>query len=120
LRFCQAGGEYVIDHLARAISSRGLAAELFHCALGPKRVEHILVPELELGITISCDPHKYRGKASIVEDLNSLVNQKRLALYRRDMERAHRDSRYAPNMAFWAVNVCRENTLKRILNILVR
>ncbi len=126
-----AGAEYVLDHLARAIAVRGLKAELFHCALDTKHIEHILVPELELGITISREPHRYRGKVSVVEDLNS----------RRDMERAHKDSRYAmetaigfilraktlhddletfyvPHMDFAAVNECRDRTLERILSIL--
>ena len=138
-----AGAEYVLDHLAGAIAVRGLKAELFHCALDPKRIEHILVPELELGITISREPHRYRGKVSVVEDLNSLVSQKRLALYRRDMERAQKDSAYAletaisfilraktlhddlenfyvPHMDFSAVNECRDRTLARILNFAAR
>lgn len=134
------GTEFVVSHLQRAVASRGLYAEVYHCPLDPSKVEHLVVPELSLGIVTSREPHAYSGKATWVEDLDAMVNQKHLALFRKDMDRALADSKYAfevaisfvsrakslhdeletfyvPNMDFVGINTRREQILKRILDL---
>lgn len=134
------GTEFVVSHLRSALASRGYYVEVYHCPLDPQHIEHLVVPELSLAIVTSREPHVYSGKATWVEDLNILVDNKRLALYRKDMERALNDSKYAfdiaigfimrakslhddletfyvPNMDFTAISARRDKTLRRIIEL---
>lgn len=135
------GTEFVVSYLRNALAARGYYVEVYHCALDPQRIEHLVVPELALAIVTSREPHTYAGRASWVENLNALVNDKNLALYRKDMDRALADSSYAldtavgfilrakslhdeletfyvPNMDFAAINARREKTIQRITELI--
>ena len=134
------GTGFVVSHLRNALAARGFYVEVYHCALDPQRIEHLVIPELSLAVVTSREPHAYVGKASWVEDLNVLVDDERLALYRPDMERALTDSQYAfntaigfilrakalhdeletfyvPNMDFKAINARRDKTMRRIIEL---
>ncbi|EAX47207.1 ATPase [Thermosinus carboxydivorans Nor1] len=40
--------------------AKGLDVEAYYCPLAPQKVEHVLIPALNVGITTVCGPHAYK------------------------------------------------------------
>jgi hypothetical protein len=47
----------IMAKVAEAAVLRGFYVEAFHCALDPKHVDHLLIPELEVALVNSMEPH---------------------------------------------------------------
>ncbi len=58
------GRSKLLNLLAEAAIQRGFNLEMFHCALNPDRVEHLVIPDLGVAITTSEEPHAYKGHKS--------------------------------------------------------
>lgn len=134
------GKSTLLHKVATAALERGYFVEMYHCALNPEKVEHVIVPEMSLALTKSIEPHltpPRRGDRVI--DMNECLNPAVIAkhaellrenadLYDGLLERACRflaaakhahdvmEGYYVPNMNFDGVQVLWEKTLGRILD----
>ena len=135
------GKNTLARRLAEAAMMRGFDTEVFHCALEPELIEHLVIPGLGVAVVNSVEPHDFRpGNGDVVVDtmecVNPIINEKYLVekttariMYRQCMEQAvsfikqakaeHDDMEkyYAPYMDFEAINARRESTLARILDL---
>lgn len=69
------GKSTLLLKVANAALERGYYVEMYHCALNPQKVEHVVVPGLELALTKSIEPHTTRpGPDDRVIDMNECTN----------------------------------------------
>ncbi|MGI6344834.1 MAG: PRK06851 family protein [Bacillota bacterium] len=135
------GRTTLVQKLLKAALERGLDIEAFHCALDPQRIEHLLIPELSLGVITSCQAHTYDALPDDrVIETGQFVDQSRLAGFEADIEhvgqlreaallravdmiqRARQnhdriEACYVPHMDFGAVARRRRQVLERILEL---
>lgn len=62
------GTEKILERIRLAAVERGLFTESFYCALNPHKLEHLIIPELQISLTTSNIYHK-----TISEPLESTV-----------------------------------------------
>ncbi|KKM10187.1 hypothetical protein SY88_14885 [Clostridiales bacterium PH28_bin88] len=117
----------------------GYDVEAFHCALAPDRIEHLIIPSLDIAVISSMGPHRYPARDSdAVIHTARFVSSSALASFTEDMGIAKRryqeaidravslilraklthdemEEYYVPNMDFEAINALRDATLRRIL-----
>ena len=125
--------EYAFNH--------GFDAEVYHCALIPERVDHLVIPELSAAVVTSAPPHvveplpgdlvystnRYVNGARVerylgqVADAKSLYNVTfRAAVWYVAQSKKVRDElrdHYLPHIDFNAMDKKCQETLERILNI---
>mgnify|MGYP000860836771 FL=1 len=135
------GKTTLVRRLMEAALARGYNATIFHCALNPKVVDHLVVHDLSLAIINNVEPHLYPPKEgdTIIDTMNCVdpvINEAYLVekgsargMYRQCMEQAVSfinrakkthdvmEKYYVPFMDFDAINLRREKTLQLILNI---
>lgn len=132
------GTEKVISKVMEAASSKGFDVEAYFCALNPQKVEHLIIPELNVAFTTSNEYHNCNEKNFMEIDLDEFIDQKILDKYKDEleynkkqfdsiMERAIKtiasakklhdrmEAYYIPNMDYEAIQTCYEVTLARIL-----
>lgn len=132
------GTERLLERVREAATERGLHTESYYCALNPQKLEHLIIPELEVSITTRNPSHdgkqKPTGEINFNEFLDAAVLEKyQLEIsfnqeeYDKLMDRAvktiqnakrlHDDleSYYIPNMNFSEVQKCQEALLGRLL-----
>lgn len=129
----------VVERLYREAANRGFWAEVFHCALLPDHLEHLLLPELDVALITSTQQHSYAPAANdAVVDLDLLVNRQALASWPKDLAEAqvrfqaaldravnflHRaknthdemETYYQAHMHFDQIDARREEVLSRVL-----
>lgn len=128
------GASKILKALSEQARMRGYDVEVYHCALDPDVIEHLLIPKLDVAVT-TCERFEDNGE---VVDLNKFVNEKSLCYYREEIEldlgyvgimvqeaikcinKAKKnhdelEKYYIPNMDFHAVDQLRENILQKIL-----
>lgn len=135
------GKNTLVSRLVDAAMMRGFDVEVYHCALEPKLMDHLVIPGLDIAIVNSVEPHYFRPRSGDVvidtmECVNPIINEKYLTektmarkMYRQCMGKAisfihqakvehdEMEKYYAPYMDFEAINNRREKTLMRILDI---
>lgn len=132
------GTEVLLKKIREAAVERGLFVESFYCALHPHKVEHILIPELDVAVTTSNEYHHADVKPYKEVDLDVYLDRKVIAEYVdvlqynyeqfnalmkravgtiRKAKELHdlMETYYIPNMDFEAVQSCWECTLARVL-----
>ncbi len=133
------GKSTLLSKIASAALERGYYVEMYHCALNPQKVEHVVVPGMSLALTKSIEPHTTKaGPTDRVIDMNECINpsilskyaellREDLILYGQLLERAYRflreakrshdvlESYYVPNMNFEQINVLWSKIRDRIL-----
>ncbi|ODM25709.1 PRK06851 family protein [Acetivibrio mesophilus] len=132
------GTERVVEKIKEAAVERGHDVESFYCALNPYRLEHLIIPALNVSIITSNDYHSADGKNSVEYNLDDYLDTSELQKYKETLEnnrsnfdmllntavktiakaKAFHDNMenyYIPNMDFDAVQRCYEVTLNRIL-----
>lgn len=133
------GKNTLVQRLMDAAMMRGFNVEVYHCALEPDLVEHLVIPGLDTAIVNSVEPHGFRPRPGDVvidtmECVDPVINEKYLEekttariMYRQCMEQAvsfirqakqehdKMEQYYSPHMDFDAINARREATLARIL-----
>ena len=131
------GKSTLLAKFAAAAAERGLAVECFHCGFDPARLEHLYLPQLELGFVTSNDYHSYpredaarilemddclapgaaaKGEAGDDRSLFADLLQRAFACLKKAKETHDAmEEYYVPHMDFAAVNALREKTLARIL-----
>lgn len=69
--------------------SRGLTMDICHCALDPDKYEHLIFPEIGVGVVTSMPPHEYEPKeGDIIVDTEKYLDLERLNKYHEEMEEA--------------------------------
>lgn len=133
------GKSTLLKKVANAAVERGYKVEMYHCALNPEKVEHVVIPELSVAFTKSIEPHKYSSKPGdeiidmdmcldpeIVEKYEKLVEENEMIfnqLFNRAVKfisqakKTHDlvETYYVPNMDFEAISRLWERTLDRII-----
>ena len=133
------GKSTLLKKVANAAIQRGHQVELYHCALNPEKVEHVLIKDLGIALTKSIEPHIYaphKGDEKI--DMDLCLDPKVLEKYEKLVEenekifsqlfnrgihfigkakQAHDDMEeyYVDNMDFEAISKLWEHTLDRII-----
>lgn len=133
------GKSTLLQKVAEAAKERGYDVEVYHCALNPNKVEHVVIPQLSVALTKSIEPHAYlaRGKDKVI-DMNRCLDPgvikrnehlvrkaeehfKRLFAeaveYIRLAKEAHdkMEEYYVDNMDFTAIANLRNKVLQRVL-----
>lgn len=85
------GRSTLVEKVAQVASQRGLASECFHCPFDPLRVEHLVIPELDLALITSAPPHPWTGSALEVIDTHVALSRERLEPFRRELEEAEHE-----------------------------
>ena len=133
------GKSFLISKLAYAALEYGFNVEAYHCSLDPKRIEHLLIPGLSVGITTPTKPQILDLAGAEIIDLNEGLNcnllQKYITPIRTQEElfmnllnnsisfikqakdtHDEMESYYIPNMNFTAIEELKEKILERILS----
>lgn len=133
------GKSTLLKKIATAAIERGYKVEMYHCALNPEKVEHVVIPELSMAFTKSIEPHKYAVKDGdeminmdvclkpevlkkyevLVEENEAIFNDlfNRAIKFISQAKKTHdlMETYYIPNMDFEAVSKVWEKTLDRII-----
>lgn len=64
----------VLERLLAAAKTRGLFVEVYHCALEPQRIEHLVIEELSLGFSTASIHHDYIPDGAELVDLDQFVD----------------------------------------------
>ncbi|MBS4024875.1 MAG: PRK06851 family protein [Clostridia bacterium] len=132
----------IMKKLVAEAAGRNISMEVYHCALNPEVIEHVLIPELKVGIITSTNPHFTRSASEdLVFDTAEYVDASRVIPYHEDMALARDnynaaiehgvsfisrakvlhdklEEYYVPNMDFKAVNKRKEEIMQEILGML--
>lgn len=84
------GEEVLIERVIEESMMRGYVVEVFHCPLNPKRIEHVLVSKIGLGIVTSSKYyHYYRRKDARIIDSTSWLDMGKTEKFAVEQEMAH-------------------------------
>lgn len=135
------GKTTLVARILDAAVMRGYYAEAFHCSLDPTRVDHVIIPDLEVAVINGVEPHFYDARQNDrVIDTDAFVAANALAdlqgerkvareMYRRSFDQAvalitrakqvhdEMEEYYIPNMRFAEIDARRAQVLKRILQL---
>lgn len=137
------GKSTLLAKIVQAAVARGLATEVFHCPLNPTHIDHVIIPELGVGLVTSVEPHTYSAADARYISLNEFrdpgVVRKNAAivsenwrlfwsLFDRAVEflaQAKRDhdaleAYYVPHMDFAAIESVRRRLVAQIQEIAAR
>lgn len=135
------GTERLLERVRTTATERGIYTESFYCALNPHRLEHLIIPELEVSLTTRNRVHDGNVTPSGEIDFNQFLKEAVLEKYRQEIsfnqeeyekmldravktiqnaKRLHDEleNYYIPNMNFSEVQECQDALLERILNSL--
>ena len=133
------GKATIVKKLFNAAVSRGVSVEAFHCSLRPEEIDHLVLPDLNIGVVTAIPPHEYRASpGDILLDTGEFVSSAKLSVFGEDIAEAQRryedafnravsfikrakevhdelEALYVPNMDFEGVDACREKLVERII-----
>jgi len=132
------GTERLLERVRAAAADRGLYTESYYCALNPLKLEHLIIPELNVSITTRNDIHHIDKNPTQVVNFDDYLDQAFLSGYqeavRFNLEEFEKllnkavqtikqakalhdelETYYIPNMNFDEVSKCRESVLTRLL-----
>jgi hypothetical protein len=136
--FPGAGTERLLERMKNAALERGFYVEAYYCALNPEKLEHLIIPSLDISFTTVNKYHKTDACVYRRIDFKEMLNKSMLSSYNGDLEynqaefdellgkvvetigraKACHDimeKYYIPNMDFEAIQRCWESTMVRIL-----
>ena len=129
----------MLERLKDAAVSRGYDVECYYCALFPDKLEHLVIPAMDLAFTSSNYYHHLKTETCKEIDIAAFVNKDAANKYRSEISynisefdalmsktietiskaKALHDKMetyYVPNMDFEAVERCWEATMSRVLD----
>jgi len=127
------GKSTMLKRLADVAKVRGVFVKYYHCPLDPKKIEHLMLPEINILITTENHiTHNnylavYNLNDHLNEDLNNYEVSNEKEKYEEMIHEAIQnlqetkklhielESYYISNMDFEAVDECRDETLQKIL-----
>ncbi len=133
------GKNELIARLKDAARMHGFFVEVFHCALDPQKIDHVIIPELGVAVLNSVTPHiLFPGPGDKVIETDSYTrdpgsekkHEREVAreMYHRSMEEAvsfilrakklhdELEAYYIPNMSFGKINEVRDSVMEKILS----
>lgn len=135
------GYSLIVNAVLQAAQRRGYDTEVYHCALDPKRIDHVIIPQLGIAVCKASEPYdlvlgngdRLVNTADYLDD-NRLepfsselahlrqVFQEMLAeairmIQRAREEHAYIESLYTPHMNFGRLERRREQVLEEILGL---
>ncbi len=135
------GKTTLISRVAEAATMNGYDTEVYHCALDPDKIDHVVIPELSVAVINGVEPHYYQPKAlDVVIDTGdyvdkyidlSLQEERQVArdMYRKSFDIAvglinrakqthdEMEKYYVPNMNFAAIEKRRLAIRDRIVEL---
>ena len=133
------GKNELIARVKDAAVMRSFFVEVYHCALDPQKIDHLIIPQLKTAVLNSVTPHILAptGGDRLIETATYVKNPGRLLEKERDLARelyeqtfsaaidfiarareVHQklESYYAPSMRFGEINRLAEAVLQKILS----
>ena len=133
------GKNELIARIKDAAVMRSFFVEVYHCALDPAKIDHVIIPQLETAVLNSVTPHilEPSGEDRVIETDAFVKNPGRRLEKERDLARelyqqtfdaavdfiarareVHREleSYYIPNMRFGEINRLAGSVLEKILS----
>lgn len=134
------GKSTLLEKVFRTATNLGYDVEVYHCALIPNKIEHLLIPELKVGVITSINAHYYeKSKDDVVIDTSEYLDFRALERFKDDMKEASNrytsalergisyiaraksahdelESYYAPNMDFNQIKLYSKQIMERILS----
>ncbi len=128
----------ILERVKSAAIERGYFVEAFYCALRPGKIEHLVIPYLNIALTTSNDYHTATVTKSKSIDMQQFYNQKLLNEYQEDLDQNKMafdylmsialqtigkakalhdqlEAYYIPNVNFEEIDKCFEKIIIRIL-----
>ena len=132
------GTERILGRVLNAAVEKGYDIEAYYCALNPNKLEHIVIPEMDVSITTVNDYHESSVVPYMIADMDELLDKKALEpnlealldgktcfeslldmavgyIKKAKVIHDHMEKFYVPNMNFTAIEECMKKTLDRIL-----
>lgn len=134
------GKATLIAKLAQAAVERGMNCEAYYCPFDPDKMEHLVIPELNIAVTTGVDPHRVdlddrkvtmidmnqclrpghwqKVQAVIAEDrqfIDELTKRAIHCLAETKREHDRLEQYYIPYMDFQAISALGEGILARVL-----
>lgn len=132
--------EKILEKIKVASLERGFYTEAYYCALNPYKLEHLLIPELNVAITTSNSYHSTSVEKYSSIDMKDFLNQDVLSAHIEDLEQNTREfdnllnialntisrakalhdrleTYYIPNINFNAIDICFTETMEKILKL---
>ena len=133
------GKNELIARIRDAAVMRSFFVEVYHCALDPVKIDHVIIPQLRIAVLNSVTPHilEPAGNDRLIETDAFVKNPGRRLQKERDLARelyqqtfdaavefiarareVHREleSYYIPNMRFGEINRLAQSVLEKILS----
>ncbi|MDF2634162.1 MAG: hypothetical protein K0R78_1036 [Pelosinus sp.] len=136
------GKSTIIQKVINTAVTMGFAIEVYYCPLDPEKPEHVVIPELNTGVTTSNIPHIYsppKGNLFTSVNMNDYLNSSITGKYQENISYDQQmfwelfgktigclkqskqlhdqlENYYVPYMNFQGINDLREKTMKRILS----
>ncbi|NLY18748.1 MAG: ATPase [Clostridiaceae bacterium] len=134
------GTERLLERVRLAASERGFYTESFYCGLNPYKLEHLIIPDMDISFTTSNTYHQSDVDSTEIIDFDLYLNKNILFRYtdiinfndneienllnmavqtinRAKIYHDELESYYIPNMNFSEVTKCRDETLARLLQV---
>lgn len=134
------GKSTFIQKVANAAVERGFFVELFHCPFDPEKLDHLIIPQLDAGLTTAVEPHIWYGEAEQVIDTSDALSHTVRQRYADELHIAdqtyrallatafaclkkarachqEREQYYIPSMCFKDVEALGKRLLDRILTV---
>lgn len=132
------GTERLLERVRLAAVERGIFTESYYCALNPHKLEHLIIPELDVSITTSNQAHQVDINPTMKIDFNKFLDNSVITKYKEEinfnqnefeklLNRAiatikkakekhdELESFYVPNMNFEDVQKCQQEILERLM-----
>lgn len=132
------GENHVLESMKKAALDRGCHIECYYCAFNPHKLEHLIIPEINLALTTKNDYHSYEAEQVQIIDLNQFYNSEILSLYQEKLNQNRNifdyllsvaletisgakmlhdslERYYIPNIDFKGIDACFEKVMHSIL-----
>jgi len=132
------GTERLLERVRTSACERGFYTESYYCALNPHKLEHLIIPELDVSITTSNEAHHVDINPTVKINFNNFLDDSIIRKYSEEivfnqngfemlLDRAietikqarkkhdELETFYIPNMNFEDIQKCQEELLKRLM-----
>jgi len=80
----------IINAVLQAAQLRGYYTEVYHCPLDPKRIDHVIIPQLGMAVCNASEPYDLvLGNGDRIVNTEDYLDESRLAPFSSDLERLH-------------------------------
>jgi len=132
------GTERLLEKVRTCATERGFYTESYYCALNPQKLEHLVIPELDVSITTSNEAHHADVEPTVKIDFNKFVDSSVIRKYNEEINFNEKnfelllnraietikkakekhdelEAFYIPGMNFEEIHKCRDELLERLI-----